>query len=481
VELQAQIASFQLQLLELRKFIFTGKQEKFKTDSTAHALQASLFANDKIATVVVDTTKQVAGYEKKTTQVRVNHPGRKPLPDSLRREVIYLEPEENVEGLKQVGEEITEVLEYKSAELFVKQYVRPEYIKPSEDGLQAQRVIAQLPSQPIEKSYCSASLLAYIMVSKFVDHLPIYRQLQIFFRNGITLNDNTISNWIHRGCNLLVPLYEAHKKQVLNTRYLHADETTIKVQDKTKKGTTHQGYYWVYYNTLSKTVLFEYQKGRDAIFPKEMLKDYRGYLQCDGYGGYSQFDHSSKITTLNCWAHARRKFFDAQTFDPAKAAEVLSQIQRLYAVEEMCREGNFETDNIRNHRIHFALPILNKLHKILQEQMLTTLPSSPLGKALQYTLARWHKLIRYIEDGNLCIDNNMIENSIRPIAIGRKNYMFAGSHEAAQRAAMLYSLFASCRLHNINPETWLADVLKRINDTKINNIKSLLPQNYKPK
>lgn len=443
-------------------------------------MQAKLFTEEKIAEVVIDKTKQVAGYEKKTTSVRLNHPGRNPLPDSLPREVIRLEPEENVEALKPVGEEVTEVLEYRSAQLYVKQFIRPKYLKPIEDGLSTKQIIAPLPCLPIEKSYCGASLLSHLMISKYVDHLPIYRQMQIFSRNKITLPDNTVSNWIQKGCNLLIPLYEAHKRHVLDTKYLHVDETTIKVQDKTKKGVTHQGYYWVYYNTLRKTVLFEYQKGRDAIFPREMLKEYQGYLQCDGYSGYEQFENKNGITVLNCWAHARRKFYDAQTFDKVKAEEVLAQIQKLYAVEEMCREGNLDADHIRNHRMQFALPVLNKLHNILHQQLHITLPNSPLGKAIQYTLTRWNKLNQYLEDGNLKIDNNLIENSIRPVAIGRKNYLFAGSHDAAQNAAMLYSLFATCRLHNLNPETWLTQVLSHIADIKVNAIHQWLPQNYKP-
>jgi transposase len=477
-ELQAQeISLLRLQILELQKFIFSGKQEKFKPNPNSNE-QITLFANDKLAEVVTQNIKHVKGYDVKQTVVRVNHPGRKPLPAHLRREEIVLMPSEDVTGLKPIGEEITEILEYQQGELFVKKYIRPEYIKSTTDNSNAKRVIAPLPQMPIAKSYVGASLLSHLMVSKYIDHLPIYRQLQIFSRQKVVIEDNTVNNWFKQGCNLIVPLYEAHERQVLSTKYLGADETPIKVLDKAKKGTTHQGYYWVYYNIHSRQVLFKYQTGRAAAWPKETLKNYQGYLQTDGYSAYNQFDDVEGITPLNCWAHARRKFIDAQSFDNIKASEILTQIQLLYAVEKHCVENKYTPDEIQKYRQQFAVPRLTTLYQILQTQLLHSLPKSPLGMALQYTLDRWDKLNVYTQDGNLRIDNNLVENSIRPVAIGRKNYLFAGNHEAAQRSAMLYSLFATCKLHNANPIEWLTYVFENINDHKINEIEKLLPQNY---
>lgn len=427
---------------------------------------------------MAENIKHIKAHDVKQTVVRVNHPGRNPLPAHLRREQIIITPAEDVTGLQPVGEEITEILEYKQGELYVKKYVRPEYIKPSADGTQAKRVIAALPNMPIAKSYVGASLLAHLLASKYVDHLPFHRLVQMLGRQKIKLEESTISNWFRLGGNLIVPLFEAHERQVLSAKYLGADETPIKVLDKTKKGTTHQGYYWVYYNTENRQVLFKYQTGRGAVWPKETLKDYKGYLQTDGYVAYDQFDDMQGIIVLNCWAHARRKFIDAQDFDNAKASEVLVQIQLLYAIEKHCTENNYSADEIKNYRQQQAVPVLKTLHQILQTQLTNTLPKSPLGIALQYTLARWDKLNVYTQDGNLRIDNNLVENSIRPVAIGRKNYLFAGNHEAAQRSAMLYSLFATCKLHNVNPIEWLTYVFENINDHKINAIEELLPQNY---
>lgn len=473
-----QINLLRLQLIELQKFIFSGKQEKFKLNPNSNEQQTALFENDKLAEAVIEGIRHVKAHDVKKTVIRVNHPGRKPLPTHLRREEIILAPTEDITGLAPVGEEITEILEYQQGELYVKKYIRPEYIKPGEDGTQPKRVIAPLPNMPIAKSYVGASLLSHLMVSKYIDHLPIYRQLQMLSRQKIIIEDNTVNNWFKQGCNLIVPLFEAHERQVLQTKYLGVDETPLKVLDKTKKGTTHQGYYWVYYNTQTRQVLFKYQTGRAAEWPKETLKNYQGYLQTDGYAAYNQFDGVEAITTLNCWAHARRKFIDAQNFDNAKASEVLTQIQLLYAVEKHCVENNYTADEIKNYRHYHAVPVLKTLHQILQTQLNNSLPKSPLGMALQYTLARWDKLNVYTQDGNLRIDNNLVENSIRPVAIGRKNYLFAGNHEAAGRSAMLYSLFATCKLHNVNPVQWLTYVFENINDHKINAIEELLPQNY---
>jgi transposase len=478
-EAQSQkISLLQLQVIELQKFIFSGKQEKFKPTPNSNALQTTLFENDKLGEVVVEKVKYVKAHTVKQTVIRVNHPGRKPLPGHLRREEIRLLPTEDVTGLQPVGEQITEILEYQQGELYVKKYIRPEYIKPTQEGTEAKRVIAPVPNMPIAKSYVGASLLAHLMVSKYVDHQPVYRQLQIFSRQKVLLEDNTVSNWLKQGGQLLEPLYEAHHRQVLQASYLSVDETPIKVLDKTKKGTTHQGYYWVYYNTQNRQVLFKYHTGRGGQWPKETLAGYKGYLQTDGYSAYDQFDQSEGVTTLNCWAHARRKFIDAQSFDNVKASEVLTQIQLLYAVERHCSEHTYTAHQIKDYRHNHAVPVLHTLHEILKKQLSNSLPKSPLGMALQYTLGRWDKLNVYVQDGNLRIDNNLVENSIRPVALGRKNYLFAGNHEAAHRSAMLYSLLATCKLHNVNPIQWLTYVFENINDHKINAIEQLLPQNY---
>jgi transposase len=233
--------------------------------------------------------------------------------------------------------------------LYVKQYVRPEYIKPSADGLHAKRVIAPLPALPLEKAIAGPSLLTYLLVSKFVDHQPVYRQLEIFKRQQVNMPYSTVSGLIKQAAELIYPVYDLHCKEVLKANYLSVDETTIKVLDKDKKNTTHQGYYWVYYDTRRKLVLFDYQPGRGALYPKAMLYNFKGYLQSDGYDAYEAFDKIEGITTLCCWAHARRKFYEAKDYDNANAEIVLEQIQELYKIEVHCKEQNFTPEQIKSY------------------------------------------------------------------------------------------------------------------------------------
>jgi len=437
-----------------------------------------MFPDDKLGENAVVKTTLIKSFEKKQTTLVVKHPGRNPLPENLRREVIELLPEEDVSELKPVGTEVTERLEYQPGELFVKKFVRPEYIKPSADGLTAKRVIAPLPAMPLEKSIAGPSLLTHLLVSKFVDHQPVYRQLEIFKRQNITINHSTVSGWIKDAVALVEPVYNLHCKEVLNSNYLNADETTIKVLDKDKKGTTHQGYYWVYYDTQRKLALFDYQPGRGALYPQAMLHRFKGYLQSDGYDAYETFDKIKGVTTLCCWAHARRKFYEALEYDKYYGQMLLGQIQSLYKIEDWCRDHHYTPEQTKAYRHQYAVPILENMHDNLQISLTKTLPKSPLGKAIAYTLKRWQKLCVYTTNGILQIDNNLVENSIRPVALGRKNYLFAGSHERAQDAAMLYSLFATCRLHNINPEMWLNQLFENINSTSKKNLHLLLPQNY---
>ncbi|MBE9202145.1 IS66 family transposase [Nodularia sp. LEGE 06071] len=472
------ITLLELQVTELRKFIFGGKQEKFKPAANTNALQPDLFPDDKLAEVIQTTTLETKEVSTKNKSIRVNHKGRNPLPTHIRREEIIIQPSEDVTGLIPVGQQITEVLEYKVGELYIKKYIRPEYIKPTEENTTAKRVIASLPSMPIDKCIAGPSLLAYLMVSKFMDHLPIHRLLQIFLRQKVILDATTVSGWLRAAGQLIEPLYDALRQEVLSTPSLGIDETPLKVIDRNKKGTTHQGYYWVYYNTLNKLVIFKYEPGRDGQCPRDILSGYKGHIHVDGYSAYTQFENTDDIIVSNCWAHVRRKFIDVQSFDKDKASEVLEFIAQLYGIEKHCRENNLNEGQIKEVRQAESIPVLQALQIVLKNQQATSIPDSPLGKALNYTLKRWSKLTVYTQEGYLPIDNNLVENSIRPVAIGRRNWLFAGSHEAAQRSAMLYSLFATCKLHNIEPITWLTEVLFIIKDHPINKIKDLLPQNY---
>ncbi len=338
-------------------------------------------------------------------------------------------------------------------------------------------LIGTPPAQPLAKCIAGPGLLAQVVIDKYCDHLPLYRQMQRFERVGITLPYATITDWVKQVCELIAPLYETHKRQVLATHYLHADETGIKVLDKDKKGASHKGFFWVYHNSLEKIVLFDYQPGRGGEHPTGMLKDFSGHLQADGYGAYDHLDGQHGITLMNCMTHGRREFDEATGNDKARAEYALGQIQQLYSIERECTEKKLNFDQIKGERQLREAPILEHMKGWLTYSYCQVLPKSTIGKAIAYNLKRGDRLSIYITDGRLKIDNNPVENAIRGAVMGRKNYLFAGSHEAASRTAMLYSLVGTCRMHGINPFDWLKDLLIRISDHPINRIEELLPQN----
>jgi len=380
---------------------------------------------------------------------------------------------EDVSGCVCIGEEITEVLEVTPASFYVKRYVRRKYARAKEEGI----AIASLPNRIIDKGIAGSSVLAMITIEKYVDHLPVHRQRQRFKRAGIDINYNTMLDWIHRGAEWLIPIYELHKKMVFESHYLQADETTMPVLDNEKKGSTHQGYIWAYRSAEMNLIFFEYQPGRGKAGPAELLKRFTGYLQTDGYGAYDQFAIRKEIEVLYCMAHARRYFTEAIDNDKARSEYVLARMQELYKIEreikELTREEKY---NVRQQQ---SVQILKELGAWMVEQYPQVTPKSAIGKALEYSMKRWEGLSRYTTDGKLMIDNNLIENNIRPIALGRKNYLFAGSHEAAQRIAMIYSLLGTCKLHGVNPQEWLTRVFEEIPNRNVNNIEDLLPQNFK--
>lgn len=425
--------------------------------------------------------QQISYERKKLEKEKMQSRGRLPILAHLRREEITIEPEDVPEGSKRIGEEITEVMEYKKAEIYVKKYIRPKYALPKEEGV----VIGPLPSLPIPKGNAGPSLLSHILIGKYVDHLPLYRQQKQFKRLGVEISDKTICGWVSASCALLTPLYEKLMQNVQQSGYLQADETPIKVLDKDQKRDTHKGYYWVYHSPTTKSVCFQYRKGRGREGPKEFLKDFQGAIQADGWQVYDKFEKRKGIILLGCLAHVRRKFEEAQENDKSRAEHVLAEIQKLYAIERKARSKELDYDEREELRNKESKPILQDLKAWLldnaPESNNKILPKSKIGKAISYALGMWHRIERYLEDGMYEIDNNWVENSIRPVALGRKNYLFAGSHDAAQRAAMIYSLLATCKKNDVEPSAWLTNVLTKIQDQPINKIEDLLPETWQKK
>lgn len=469
---EVQVTNLKTLVDKLNRMLFGSKKEKFiKEPVDSNQLQLSfeeLAATDEAATDL--SVKETITYERRKN---ANHTGRNKLPDDLPVTEVVIEPTESTEGLVKISEERTEILELAPAKFFKLVLIRPKYAKPNGEGV----LIGDLPSRPIEKCLAGNTLLASILINKYVDHLPLYRQQQIFKRSGITIAPSTIDGWVSQLGTLLEPLYDAMINVVKQNGYLQADETPTRVLDKSKKGECHRGYYWVYHSPPKRMVVFDYQRGRNKEAPHKILENFEGYLQTDGYASYAQYHNKKAVTHLACWAHARRYFDQALIQDKVRAEHALEQIQQLYAIERGLRESSVEERKER--RLEKALPIINELGKWIGEHNKLVLPKSPIGKAFMYCINLWDSLQNYLNNGELLIDNNLIENTIRPNALGRKNYLFAGSDEGAKRSAMFYSFTGTCKLHGVNPMEWLTEVLNQIADHKVNKLYELFPQNLK--
>ncbi|MBK1442776.1 IS66 family transposase, partial [Parapedobacter sp. ISTM3] len=418
-----------------------------------------------------EETKEKIEYVRR----RPNHKGRAKLPGHLPVQEVEIHPEGDLSDMVCIGKEITEELECEPAKFYIKRYIRYKYAAKSGEGVK----IAELPERVIDKGIPGAGLLAMVLTDKYVDHLPLYRQKQRFARENIQIASSTIEGWTKEALIKLHPLYEQLIFDTKAKGYLQVDETPIKVLDSDKKGAAHQGYYWVYHAPLEGAVLFDYSPTRGGSAPLPILGSFRGYLQTDGYAVYEKYARSKNVVHLACWAHARREFERALDNDRYRAEKALLMIQRLYAVERQAREEKLAADQIKELRLTESLPVINELGKWIFEEIKSTLPKSRIGKAMAYAYARWDGLSAYLYDGNLQIDNNLCENALRGVALGRKNYLFAGSHEAAQRAAMIYSFFAICKKHEVNPFQWLKYTLENIMTINHKNLKNLYPQNYK--
>jgi len=413
-----------------------------------------------------------------------NHPVRKPLPEGLPREETHIYPEKiNLTNWTELSPEITEVLEREPSRWYVRRIIRHKYaLKDKSQDVEKQIITAPMPALPIAKSYAGASVLADIIINKYVNHLPFYRQIQMFKQQNISIAPATINGWFQNVADLMRPTYYRLMELVLASDYIQSDETTIPIINNEKQ-TTIKGYIWMIRAVMGNLVFFHYDHGsRAQKVALQLFKDFQGVIQTDGYAVYDIYENKKGVLPIGCWAHARRKFQEALAEDKARASYALEQIGLLYEVERQADQQQLSYEQRAELRSRLAYPIMVAFEKWLLSESLKVLPKGRIGKAIRYTYNIFHKLTRYHLDGRLKIDNNLGENAIRPIALGRKNWLFCGNDNAAENAAIMYSMLGCCKAHEVNFRDWLVYFLNNIhsydNDYS-KDLAELLPHNFK--
>jgi transposase len=411
-------------------------------------------------------------------------PARRALPESLPRETVVHEAPCNCPGcggsLRALGEDVAEILEYVPSRFKVMRHVRPKFSCAS-----CQQIVqVPAPNRPIARGLAGPGLLAHVLVSKYCDHLPLHRQAQIYAREGVELDRSTLADWVGQSSALLRPLVDALRVHVLSGNKLHADDTPVPVLCP-GRGTTKQGRLWTYVrddrasgNSTPAAVWFAYSPDRKGLHPRAHLKEFCGTLQADGYAGfdklYNEANPNHPIKEAACWAHVRRKFYDIQvTNDSPLAKSALERIAELYGIETAIRGQS--ADIRREIRRARSGPLLDALYRWFKELLTQVSAKSELAVATRYAMSRWKALMRFVADGTIEIDNNAAERALRAVALGRKNYLFAGSDAGGERAAAIYSLVGTCKLHGLDPQAYLRHVIERIAEHPVNRIEELLP------
>ena len=470
--LNARIKELTAQVAWLNRQLFGRKSEKLPVfDPNYPDLFAAEFADRmKQAEERRDEAVSQLPREDRQSAQQKRHV-RKMLEDLPVLETERIRPEGIDETLyKKIGEEVTRIVEHKPGQLYIKEIIREKWglkdnVQLPPAGMPSV-IIPAMPLLPIDKGIAGATLLAEILLQKYVYHMPYYRQIQQYRHLGLKgLTESTVDGWFKKSVELLKPLYEVLKAEVMKADYLQADETTTPVIDKQKHKAAKE-YLWMVRAVMERLVLFHYKEGsRAGAVIEELAKEYkfRGYLQCDGFGGYeTAFKTSPAVTLVNCMVHIRRHWEKALDENKAVAGHALTEIQHLYKIEHMCDDAGLSPDERKAKRLQLARPIMEAMKTWMETEGVKYSESSETGKAITYAYNRWDNMMNYLKDGRILLDNNLAENEIRPITLGRKNYLFCGNHEAAANMAVICSLLATCKAHDVNPRPYLNDVVKEM-------------------
>ena len=479
-----EIEHLKLVIEKYRRMIFGRKSEKLSGELEQLEFRLEELETAQAAEEARQTATEAAEPAPTRTEAkRRSHPARKPLPEDLPREVVTHLPPHNCcpdcgGALRQFGEDVSEQLERIPASFKVIRHVRPKFACAG-----CERVVeAPAPARPIDRGLPGPGLLAHVLVSKYGDHLPLYRQSQIYAREGVDLDRSTLAGWVGAASELLTPLVDEIRKHVLAASKIHADDTPVPVLAP-GNGKTKTGRLWTYVRddrpagfSTAPAVWFAYSQDRKGEHPRRHLKDFKGALQADAYSGFHHLYADGAIYEVACWAHTRRKFHDVHVVHASPTTtEAMTRIGALYEIEEEVRGRT--ADLRRSVRQARAKPLLDDLRHWMEKTLGSLSTKSETAGAIRYALSHWRALTRYVDDGLLEIDNNAAERALRVVAIGRKNYLFMGADSGGQRAASLYSLIGTAKLNGLDPAFYLRTVLATITEHPINRIEELLPWN----
>ncbi len=481
------ISELQEQVRWLKAVIHAASSER-RAKPTANERQYSLFDEaEAVATEFLKVDDSSVSVPSHTRRKR----GRRPIPPALPRvEVVHDLPEEDKtcpcgSPLTRIGEEVSEKVDFIPAKIQVVRHVRPKYACRECEGVEDDGPtvkIASMPPQIIPKGIATPGLLAYVLASKFVDGLPFYRQERMFSRLGLDVSRSTMCGWALRAAEACEPIMDLLHEEILSGPVLNLDETTVQVLKEPGRKNTSKSYMWLARGGPpgKPGVLFHYSPSRSGKIAEELVRDFSGYLQTDGYAGYNALGEREGIIHVGCMAHVRRKFMDvlkAGTKKRGTAQEVVDLIAQLYGLEKQARQAGFDADRILAMRQNQSSPIMDTIKALLLERGQTTPPKSLLGRAISYALGQWERVQTYLEDGILLPDNNLAENAIRPFAVGRKNWLFSGSPRGAAASAALYSLVETAKANGLEPLRYLHFLFERLPGMKSDDERRrLLPQ-----